>query len=62
MFVGVCDRTGSFIDCFIGMSGRMYDSRVFRMSPLFHAINAERPLIPRNQHLIEDSAYPLYVI
>lgn len=59
MFVGVCDHTGSFIDCFIGMPGRMHDSRVFRMSPLFHAINAERPLIPRNQHLIGDSAYPL---
>lgn len=59
IFVGVCDHTGSFIDCFIGMPGRMHDSRVFRMSPLFHAMNAGRPLIPRNQHLIGDSAYPL---
>jgi len=59
MFIGVCDYTGSFIDCFIGMPGRMHDSRVFRMSPLFHAMNAERPLISRNQHLIGDSAYPL---
>lgn len=41
------------------MPGRMHDSRVFRMSPLFHAMNGERPLILRNQHLIGDSAYPL---
>lgn len=58
-FVGVCDHMGSFIDVFIGMPGRMHDARVFRMSPLFHAINEGRPLIPRHQHLIGDSAYPL---
>jgi len=29
------------------------------MSPLFHAMNGERPLISCNQHLIGDSAYPL---
>ncbi|XP_029673488.1 putative nuclease HARBI1 [Formica exsecta] len=57
---GVCDHRGLFIDCFIGMPGRMHDARVFRNSPLFHQIsNAERPLIPENMHLIGDSAYPL---
>lgn len=55
MFVGVCDHTDLFIDCFIGM----HDAGVFRMSPLFHAMNAERPLISQNEHLIGDSAYPL---
>jgi len=57
VFIRVCDYTGSFIDCFIGMPGCMHDSRVFQMSPLFHAMNAERPLISHNRYLIGDSAY-----
>src|SRR5436190_10253592 len=42
------------------MPGRMHDARVFRSSPLYNEIiNAERPLISENMHLIGDSAYPL---
>lgn len=49
-----------FIDCFIGMPGRMHDARVFHNSPLYHRItNIEQPLIPEHMHLIGDSAYPL---
>ncbi|XP_029662995.1 putative nuclease HARBI1, partial [Formica exsecta] len=57
---GTCNHRGLFIDCFIGMPGRMHDARVFRNSTLFNEItNAERLLIPHNMHLIGDSAYPL---
>ncbi|XP_025163390.1 putative nuclease HARBI1 [Harpegnathos saltator] len=54
---GVCDYKGLFIDCFIGMPGRMHDSRVFRNSPLFNAIR--NGCIPENRHIIGDTAYPL---
>ncbi|XP_011883994.1 PREDICTED: putative nuclease HARBI1 [Vollenhovia emeryi] len=54
---GVCDHKGQFIDCYIGMPGRMHDARVFRNSPLFNAIG--NGLIPENRHIIGDSAYPL---
>ncbi|XP_018403340.1 PREDICTED: putative nuclease HARBI1 [Cyphomyrmex costatus] len=55
-----CDHKGVFIDCHIGMPGRMHDARVFRNSPLYNQIrNAEMPLIPNDMHLIGDSAYPL---
>lgn len=57
MFTGVCDHQGVFIDCFIGMPGRMHDSRVFRNSPLF--MNIRNGLISDNNHIIGDSAYPL---
>lgn len=60
MFVGTCNHRGLFIDCFIGMPGRMHDARVFQNSTLFNEItNAERLLIPHNMHLIGDSAYLL---
>ncbi|XP_018400724.1 PREDICTED: uncharacterized protein LOC108778122 [Cyphomyrmex costatus] len=57
---GVCDHRGKFIDCFIGLPGRMHDARVFRQSSLFENIsNARLHFIPRQLHLIGDSAYPL---
>ena len=56
----MCNHKALFIDCFIGMPGRMHDARVFRSSKLYNEIiNAERPLISENMHLIGDSAYPL---
>ncbi|XP_011164982.1 putative nuclease HARBI1 [Solenopsis invicta] len=59
---GVCNHRGKFIDCFIGLPGRMHDARVFRQSPLFQNIsNARVHFIPRQLHLIGDSAYPLMV-
>ncbi|XP_018374047.1 PREDICTED: putative nuclease HARBI1 isoform X3 [Trachymyrmex cornetzi] len=57
---GVCDHRGKFIDCFIGLPGRMHDARVFRQSPLFENMsNARLRFILRQLHLIGDSAYPL---
>lgn len=60
LFAGVCDHKGLFIDCFIGMPGRVHDARVFRNSPLYqHMTNIEAPWIQNNLHLIGDTAYPL---
>ncbi|XP_050518027.1 putative nuclease HARBI1 isoform X2 [Diabrotica virgifera virgifera] len=57
---GICDHTGKFIDVFIGMPGRMHDSRVFRNSPVFRRINnRQNYLIPEHFHLLGDAAYPL---
>ncbi|XP_018313213.1 putative nuclease HARBI1 isoform X2 [Mycetomoellerius zeteki] len=59
---GVCDHRGKFIDCFIGLPGRMHDARVFRQSPLFENMsNAKLRFIPRQLYLIGDSAYPLMI-
>ncbi|XP_067211740.1 putative nuclease HARBI1 isoform X2 [Linepithema humile] len=58
---GVCNHRGQFIDCFIGMPGRMHDARVFRLSPLFESLNAINCLIPKKFHLIGDTAYPLLI-
>ncbi|KAK5648352.1 hypothetical protein RI129_003244 [Pyrocoelia pectoralis] len=54
---GVCDDKGRFIDCFIGMPGRMHDARVFRNSVLFEQLR--NGMLPAENHLIGDSAYPL---
>lgn len=49
-----------FIDVFIGMPGRVHDARVFRSSGIYQKlINENNPLLPRDLHLLGDSAYPL---
>ncbi|XP_032679515.1 putative nuclease HARBI1 [Odontomachus brunneus] len=57
---GICDHRRKFIDCFIGLPGRMHDARVFRNSPVYQRIiNARNPLLLAEEHIIGDSAYPL---
>ncbi|XP_011706178.1 PREDICTED: putative nuclease HARBI1, partial [Wasmannia auropunctata] len=56
---GVCNHKGQFIDCYIGMPGRVHDARVFRRSPLFETLTNN--VISEKFHLIEDSAYPLLI-
>ncbi|KAJ8928483.1 hypothetical protein NQ314_018953 [Rhamnusium bicolor] len=39
----------------------MHDVRVFRNSPGYQRLTGNPPLLPPNQHLIGDAAYPLMV-
>ncbi|XP_025161762.1 protein ALP1-like [Harpegnathos saltator] len=58
----ICDHRRKFIDCFIGLSGRMHDARVFRNSTIYQRIINERnPLLLTDEHIIGDSAYPLMI-
>ncbi|XP_025157462.1 protein ALP1-like [Harpegnathos saltator] len=58
----ICDHHRKFIDCFIGLSGRMHDARVFRNSTIYQRIINERnPLLLTDEHIIGDSAYPLMI-
>lgn len=60
VFLGVCDYRMIFIDVFIGMPGRVHDARVFRSSDIYQKLtNENNPLLPRELHLLGDSAYPL---
>ncbi|XP_066581906.1 putative nuclease HARBI1 [Prorops nasuta] len=55
---GICDPYCKFIDCFIGLPGRMHDATVFRISPI--AKHLENPTsLSTDEHLLGDSAYPL---
>lgn len=54
---GVCDHRMQFTNIYIGLPGRMHDARVFRNSPLCEMLNNN--ILPPNQHLLGDSAYPL---
>ncbi|XP_012270290.1 protein ANTAGONIST OF LIKE HETEROCHROMATIN PROTEIN 1 [Orussus abietinus] len=57
---GICDHQARFIDCYVGLPGRMHDARVFRSSPIFRRLtNRNNPLLSKDEHLIGDSAYPL---
>ncbi|XP_030749427.1 putative nuclease HARBI1 [Sitophilus oryzae] len=56
---GTCDHMGKFIDCYIGMPGRMHDARVFRNSSIYMQLTGGNLLLPRNLHIIGDSVYPL---
>ncbi|XP_011688300.1 PREDICTED: putative nuclease HARBI1 [Wasmannia auropunctata] len=56
---GVCNHKGQFIDCYIGMPGRVHDARVFRRSPLFETLTNN--VISEKFHLIGDSAYLLLI-
>ncbi|KAF2887456.1 hypothetical protein ILUMI_18717 [Ignelater luminosus] len=58
----VCDDHKIFTDIFIGILGRVHDARVFRNSPLFEQLTGNPALLPPNQHLIGDAAYPLLTI
>ncbi|CAF4891055.1 unnamed protein product [Pieris macdunnoughi] len=56
---GTCDHNGKFIDVLIGRPGRAHDASVFRTSTLYNRLTSEDPLLPPNQHILGDSAYPL---
>ncbi|XP_029670963.1 uncharacterized protein LOC115240131 [Formica exsecta] len=59
-FPGVCDHTGKFIDCLIGRPGRAYDATVFRSSVIYAGLTDQaNPLLPPQQYIKGDSAYPL---
>ena len=36
LFQGIVNHTGSFIDIFVGVPGRVHECRMLRMSPYFH--------------------------
>ncbi|KAK5639752.1 hypothetical protein RI129_010563 [Pyrocoelia pectoralis] len=46
-------------DIFVGMPGRVHDSRVFRTSPLYNTLTGVAPPITAHEHLLGDAAYPL---
>ncbi|XP_023288488.1 protein ALP1-like [Orussus abietinus] len=49
-----------FIDCYIGLPGRIHDARVCRSSTIFRRLTDQNnPLLSKDEHLIGDSAYPL---
>lgn len=49
-----------FIDCFAGFPSSVNDVRVFRNSPIYHAMVTDRDqFLSRNEILIGDKAYPL---
>ena len=50
---GIVNHTGSFIDIFVGVPGRVHDCRMLRMSPFFHQW---QQLMGSFKHL-GDSAY-----
>ncbi|KAK5647668.1 hypothetical protein RI129_002560 [Pyrocoelia pectoralis] len=56
---GVCNDKKQFIDIFVGMPGRVHDSRVFRTSPLYNTLTGVAPPITAHEHLLGDAAYPL---
>ncbi|KAI4455515.1 dde superfamily endonuclease [Holotrichia oblita] len=41
------------------MPGRMHDARVFRISPLYRQLIEDPRLLPPQQHILGDAAYPL---
>ena len=56
----VCDSEMTITDAFCGYPGRCHDARVFRNSPIYDEVSANRDnFFPGNSHLIGDSAYPL---
>ncbi|KAJ8962283.1 hypothetical protein NQ318_018262 [Aromia moschata] len=55
----VCDDNLLFTDIFVGMPGRLHDARVFRNSPIYQRLVDNPPLLPPNQHILGDAAYPL---
>lgn len=50
----VCDSTGRFLNIFVGYSGSVHDTHVFKNSPLY--CNAEYP--PAGYFLLGDGGYP----
>ncbi|KAB0790770.1 hypothetical protein PPYR_15480 [Photinus pyralis] len=57
---GICDHQLRFLNVHVGMPGRVHDARVLRVSPIYAQLtNVMHPLLPANQHLLGDSAYPL---
>ncbi|XP_052130914.1 putative nuclease HARBI1 [Frankliniella occidentalis] len=53
----VCNHKRVINDIFIGQPGSVHDSRVFRRSPLAHALYSRNDLLGPNQHLIGDGGY-----
>jgi DDE superfamily endonuclease len=55
---GVCDHRMKFIDVFAGWPGASHDANVWKNSSIFRRLKDEN-IIPRDCHLIGDSAYPV---
>ncbi|XP_066582100.1 putative nuclease HARBI1 [Prorops nasuta] len=56
----ICDEKGKFIDILIGRPGRAHDAAVFRSSEIYKKLtDKDNPLLPHDQHILGDSAYPL---
>jgi len=49
-----------FTDCFVGFSGSVNDSRIFRNSDLLMSVQENRTkFFPGNEYIIGDKAYPV---
>lgn len=57
---GVCSHNKQFIYVDAGSPGSMHDSRVFKTSSLYKAIQERKnEIFPHNSHLIGDTAYQI---
>lgn len=58
--IGVCNHRGLFLNVFPGFHGSAHPVEVFQHSQIYtHLVNPRKPLLPRDNHLIGNSNYPL---